>query len=79
MEFHQIISARLVDIRLHLLGEPEDIAELMMQDRFEGIKCSFGTSAASRMPTIAIPIPGLTPGQNFPHLHIENASMIFSK
>ena len=78
MEFHKLISARLDNIKDQLLEEPEDVAEQILQGKFEGIKCSFGMSGASSMATIPLSVPGLAPGLNFPIANIENSRIKFT-
>ena len=75
INFHHIVSDRLNKIRDYLQGEPDDIAEKMMQGRFERFKCSYGTTASSAIPTIPLEVPGLRPGKHFPNVNIEDSTM----
>lgn len=79
MNFHHIVSDRLTKIRSHLKGEPDAIADWMVHGRFERIKCSYGTSASSALPTIPIEVPGMDPGYSFPNANIEESKMIFTR
>ena len=79
MNFHRIVSERLSRIKIHLQGEPEAIAERMMQGRFERFKCSYGTAATTTIPTLPLAVPGLAPGHNFPDANIDDSEMIFSR
>ena len=79
MNFQFLIADRLEKIRNHLQEEPYVVAEQMMQGRFERIKCSYGTPSSFAIPTIPLPVPGLAPDQNFPHVNIEGSSMILSR
>ena len=78
MEFHKLVSARLDSIRNLLLEEPEDVAEQMLQAKFEGIKCSFGLGGTSSTATVPLSVPGLAPGLNLPNANIENSKMNFT-
>ncbi|KAL9137562.1 MAG: hypothetical protein Q9175_001216 [Cornicularia normoerica] len=75
INFHHIVSDRLNKIRDYLQGEPDDIADKMMQGRFERFKCSYGTAASSTIPTIPLEVPGLPPGKHFPIVNIEDSIM----
>ena len=75
LNFHRIVSDRLNKIRDYLEGEPDDLAYKMMQGRFERFKCSYGTAAASAMPTIPLEVPGLRPGRHFTNVNIEDSTM----
>jgi hypothetical protein len=74
----KLISERLETIRHHIQGEPRDVAEKMMRGRFETFKCSFGVEA-SNVPTLPLPVPGLSPGQDFPQARIADSKMIITK
>ena len=75
ISFHHIITDRLRKIRDYLQGEPGDVADKMMQGRFERYKCSYGTPASSAIPTIPLDVPGLKPGRHFPTVNIEDSTM----
>ena len=75
MKFHRIVENRLHKITDYLEGDPDDTARKMMQGRFERFKCSFGTAAASEIPTIPLEVPGLRPGSHFPNVKIEDSTM----
>lgn len=75
IRFHNIVSDRLKKIRDYLPGEPDVIADKMMQGRFERFKCSYGTPASSAIPTIPLEVPGLRPGTHFPNVNIEDSTM----
>ena len=76
MNFHHIVSERLNMIRANLNEDPDVVADRMVHGRFERIKCSYGTAAASALPTIPIEIPGLDPGYSLPVASIEDSRMI---
>ena len=79
IDFHEIIFARLQKIQEYLREDPEDVAERMVRDKFERIKCSFGTPVISTLPRIPLEIPGLAPGHNYPEISIEDSKMIFTQ
>lgn len=79
MDLHQILSDRLKEIQDHLQGDPDTIADQMMQGRFERIKCSFGTAASSGIPMIPLPIPGLAPGFCHSDANIENSTLLLTR
>ena len=79
MDFHQILSDRLEKIQDFLQGDPETIADQMMQGRFERIKCSFGTAASSGVPLIPLPVPGLAPGFCHSSTNIENSTFVLTR
>ncbi|KAK5125632.1 hypothetical protein LTR85_011906 [Meristemomyces frigidus] len=70
-----IILKRLKLIRADIRGDLDSIARKMIQDRFMTYKCSFG-SGAMNVPKLPLPIPGLAPGQDFPHAGIENSNIV---
>lgn len=75
INFHHIVTDRLNKIRDYLEGEPDDIADKMMQGRFERFKCSYGTAGSSAIPTIPLEVPGLRPGKHFLNVNIEDSTM----
>lgn len=79
IRFHHIVSDRLNRVRDYLHGEPDHIAEKMMQGRFERFKCSYGTAASSAIPTIPLEVPGLGPGMHFPNVNIEDSTMMITR
>lgn len=79
MDFHQILSDRLEAIQDHLQGDPDIIADHMMQGRFERIKCSYGTAASSVVPTIPLPVPGLAPGFCHSGANIEDSTLVLTR
>ena len=79
VSFHHMISDRLNKIRSHLQSDPQSIADQMLQGKFERMKCSYGTSAASAIPTIPLQVPGMPPGYNFPNINIEDSKMILRR
>ncbi|MCJ1381372.1 hypothetical protein MMC17_004482 [Xylographa soralifera] len=77
--FHDIVVDRLSKIQGYLQGEPKDIAEKMLDKRFENFKCSYGSPAASANPDRYFEVPGLLPGvYTFPELEIEGSKMRFT-
>ena len=79
IDFHQILSDRLERIQDHLQGDPDIIADQMMQGRFERIKCSFGTAASSAIPTIPLRVPGLAPGFCYSAAGIEDSTLVLTR
>lgn len=80
IDFHEIILTRLQKIQEFLLESPEDVAGIMIRDKFERVKCSFGTSVISNLPRIPLEVPCLAPGHHsHPEISIENSRMIFSQ
>ena len=75
INFHRIVSDRLAKIHDYLSGEPDVIADKMMQGRFERFKCSYGTPSSSTIPTIPLEVPGLAPGTHLPNVNIEDSTM----
>ncbi|MCJ1406143.1 hypothetical protein MMC19_000208 [Ptychographa xylographoides] len=74
--FHNIVVDRLKRIQGYLQGEPNAIANSMLDKRFENFKCSFGSIAASANPDRYFEVPGLLHGTyNFPELGIEESKM----
>ena len=74
----QYIEQRLLKA-VHLLSAaPQDVAEKMMQGRFERFKCTFGTSAAN-LPALVLEIPGLPAGANYPPAEIQNSRLSISQ
>ena len=79
IDFHEIIFTRLQKIQGYLSESPEDVAEKMVRDRFERVKCSFGTSVISTLPSIPLEVPCLASGHHHPEISIENSRMIFTQ
>jgi len=79
MKFQQLLEERLDKIRSHLQGDPGETAEKMMQGRFERFKCSFGSGASAELPTIPLPVPGLTPSFDHPGVDISDSKMIITR
>ena len=79
MDFHQILSNRLKGIQDHLQGDPDIIADQMMQGRFERIKCSFGTAASFAIPMIPLPVPGLAPGFCHSGANIQDSTLVLTR
>lgn len=78
IDFQEILFTRLQKIQEYLLEHPEDVVEEMVRDRFERIKCSFGTPSISTLPRIPLEVPGLAPGHHYPELAIEDSRMMFT-
>ncbi|KAL9134165.1 MAG: hypothetical protein Q9175_004651 [Cornicularia normoerica] len=78
IDFHEIIFARLQKIQEYLLENPEDVAEIMVRDKFERVKCSFGTPVISTRSRISLEVPGLAAGHHHPEISIEDSRMIFT-
>ena len=79
IDFHQIVFTRLQKIQDYLLESAEDVADKMVRDKFERVKCSFGTSALSTLPSIPLEVPCLASGHHHPEIFIENSRMIFTQ
>ena len=78
IDFEEILFTRLQKIKQYLLKDPEDVVEEMVRDKFERIKCSFGTPSISTLPRIPFEIPGLAPGHHYPEIAIEDSRMMFT-
>ncbi|KAK6005790.1 hypothetical protein QM012_007432 [Aureobasidium pullulans] len=73
-----IIAEKLERIA-HVLSEhPDKIARTMMSDRFETFKCSFGMTTKDEV-DLLLPIPGLSPGMNYPAAHVHNSMMTITR
>ena len=79
MDFHQMITERLDKIRDHLNEEPDIVADKMMRGRFERIKCSYGTTSTSTIPTIPLLVPGLGLGHYNSEAKIEESTLIVTR
>ena len=79
MDFHQILSKRLESVQDHLQGDPDTIADQMMQGRFERIKCSFGAASSLDIPVIPLPVPSLPPGFCHSGANIEHSNLILTR
>ena len=79
IDFHGIILTRLQKIQEYLLESPEDVADRMVRDKFERVKCSFGTSAISTLPNIPLEVPCLASGHHHPEIFIENSRMMITQ
>lgn len=78
IDFEDILFTRLQKIQEYLLKDPEDVVEEMVRDKFERIKCSFGTPSISTLPRIPFEVPGLAPGHHYPEIAIEDSRMMFT-
>ncbi|KAM0795114.1 hypothetical protein BDR22DRAFT_814045 [Usnea florida] len=78
IDFEDLLFTRLEKIKQYLLKDPEDVVEEMVRDKFERIKCSFGTPSISTLPRIPFEIPGLAPGHHYPEIAIEDSRMMFT-
>jgi len=74
----KMMMERLESIRHSLPGEPAKLAEMMMSDRFETFKCSFGSEAMNVL-DLLLPIPGMAAGMDFPQANIRDSKMIITK
>ncbi|KAI9738416.1 MAG: hypothetical protein M1834_008919 [Cirrosporium novae-zelandiae] len=63
---------------LHTEEELRECAEKMMQGPFERFKCSFG-DPASNVPTLFLPIPGLSPECDYLDLGIRNSKLMINR
>lgn len=79
IDFYEIIFTRLEKIREYLLESPEDVAHRMVRDKFERVKCSFGTQVICSLPSIPLEVPCLAAGHHHPEISIENSRMIFAQ
>ena len=77
IDFQDILFMRLQKIQEYLQRDLEDVVEEMVRDKFERIKCSFGTPSISTLPRIQLEVPGLAPGYHYPEIAIEDSRMIF--
>lgn len=79
LESHELITTRLEKIQDQLQEEPAEVADQMMRGRWERAKCSYGTSAFSLIPTVPLPVPGLSADCSFPEVNIEGGKMILRR
>lgn len=79
IDFYEIIFARLQKIQDILVENVEDVAEKFVRDKFERVKCSFGTPVISTLPRISLKVPGLAPGHYHPEISIEDSNMVFTQ
>ena len=79
IDFYEILSSRLQKIQNYLLQSPEDVADKMVRDKIERVKCSFGTPVISSLPSIPLEVPSLSPGHYHPEVSIENSKMVFTQ
>lgn len=79
IDFYEIIFARLQKIQEILQEDIEDVAEKLVRDKFERVKCSFGTPVISTLPRIPLEVPGLAPGHHYPEISIEDSNMVFTQ
>ena len=80
IDFHEILFTRLQKIQEYLLESPDDVADKMVRDKFERVKCAFGTPVISSLPSIPLEVPCLAPGHHHhPEISIENSRMIFTQ
>lgn len=77
--FQELLLKRLKVVEQYLEASPKVVAEKMMHDKFERIKCSFGTPASSEIPTYPLLIPGLSQECNFPDAEISDSKMIITR
>jgi hypothetical protein len=73
-----IIAERLGRIAKVLRESPDRVARGMMSDRFTTYKCSFGSKLQDEL-DLLLPIPGLSPGMNYPAAHIQNSMMTITR
>ncbi|THW42135.1 hypothetical protein D6D21_06013 [Aureobasidium pullulans] len=73
-----IIAERLGRIARVLRESPDRVARGMMSDRFTTYKCSFGSKLQDEL-DLLLPIPGLSPGMNYPAAHIQNSMMTITR
>ncbi|KAK4982639.1 hypothetical protein LTR50_007651 [Elasticomyces elasticus] len=73
-----LLVERLEKIRDELCESSDILAKKMIQNRFIGYKCNFGTRAG-RVPKYKFPIPGLEGRHlNFPHAGIEDSMVVLT-
>jgi hypothetical protein len=79
MDMEKLVTARLARIPADALeGRPSDNAQTMMKGgRFERFKCAFGSDAAN-VPSLRLPVPGLTRRETFGELDITNGAMVIN-
>ena len=72
------IKERLAMIQNYVPGDLDTVTSRMMQDKFETFKCSFG-SLGMDVPKLFLPIPGMSPGLDFPQASVEDSRMIINR
>lgn len=80
-QVEEMIRQRLEGVRQYLTEDPSVLAERMITDkfgRFENFKCSFGAESINVL-NLFLPIPGVPTGMDFPHLSIQNSSLVIKK
>jgi len=78
LRVQQYLEQRLNECAHRLPASPAEVAEKMMQGRFERFKCTFGTSAAN-LPALVLEVPGLPAGTNIPRAGIQNSRISISQ
>lgn len=78
LRVQQHLEQRLNECANRLPAPPAEVAERMMQGRFERFKCTFGTSAGN-LPALLLEVPGLPAGTEIPRAGIQNSRMSISQ
>ncbi|KAF5855679.1 hypothetical protein ETB97_008614 [Aspergillus alliaceus] len=71
---HQLICKNLEKVRNHLRLSPSDAAWRMTSDRFQRLKCAFGTEA-TLSPWLKLDVPSLLAESDLPEADIYNGQM----
>jgi hypothetical protein len=75
----KMVVERLEKIRTHLPAEADKLAErMMLSDRFETFKCSFGADAQNVL-DLLLPIPDMRAGLDFPQAGVRESKMIITQ
>ena len=74
----KIVEQRLTPIQSHIDGDLDLVVSKMMRDKFEGLKCSFGTEGMD-VPRMFLPIPGMPLGMEFPDLGVEDSKIVITR
>lgn len=74
----QFLEERLTSVANMLSSPVQEVAERMLQGRFERFKCMFGTNVANS-PALSLEIPGLPAGINVPRASIQNSHIEVSQ
>ncbi|KAK5698365.1 hypothetical protein LTR17_023739 [Elasticomyces elasticus] len=65
-------------VQSHLRSDIRTTVHKMMQDRYEGFKCTLGEEGMN-VPTLQMPIPDFPPGRDYPEACIEDSRLVLKR